>query len=52
VFPVELQNYITFAGAVSVDSPAPDAAAAYLRVLMGAREAWAAGGFEMLAGAR
>ena len=51
-FPAELQNYITFAGAVSVDSPAPDAAAAYLRVLMGAREAWAAGGFEMLAGAR
>jgi molybdate transport system substrate-binding protein len=51
-FPAELQNYITFAGAVSVDSPAPDVAAAYLRLLAGAREAWAAGGFEMLAGAR
>ena len=51
-FPAELQNYITFAGAVSVDSPAPDVAAAYLRLLAGARDAWAAGGFEMLAGAR
>jgi molybdate transport system substrate-binding protein len=52
VFPVELQNYITFAGAVSADSPAPDQAAAYLRLLAGARDAWAAGGFEVLAGAR
>jgi molybdate transport system substrate-binding protein len=51
-FPAELQNYITFAGAVSVDSPAPDAAAAYLRLLAGARDAWAAGGFEMLANSR
>jgi molybdate transport system substrate-binding protein len=51
-FPAELQNYITFGGAVSVDSPAPDVAAAYLRLLAGARDAWAAGGFEMLAGAR
>jgi len=51
-FPAELQNYITFAGGVSVDSPAPDAAAAYLRLLAGARDAWAAGGFEVLPGAR
>ena len=51
-FPADLQNYITFAGGVSVDSPAPDAAAAYLRLLAGARDAWAAGGFEMLPGAR
>jgi molybdate transport system substrate-binding protein len=51
-FPAELQNHITFAGAVSVDSPAPDVAAAYLRLLAGARDAWAAGGFEMLASAR
>jgi molybdate transport system substrate-binding protein len=51
-FPAELQNYITFAGAVSVDSAAPDVAAEYLRLLAGARDAWAAGGFEVLPGAR
>jgi molybdate transport system substrate-binding protein len=51
-FPAELQNYISFAGAVSVDSPAPDAAAAYLRLLASARDAWAAGGFEVLANIR
>jgi molybdate transport system substrate-binding protein len=47
-FPTELQNYITFGGAVSVDSPAPDVAAEYLRLLAGARDAWAAGGFEAI----
>jgi molybdate transport system substrate-binding protein len=52
VFPAELQNYITFEGAVSVDSSAADLAADYLRLLAGARDAWAAGGFEMLAGTR
>jgi molybdate transport system substrate-binding protein len=51
-FPVELQNFITFAGAVSVDSSASDAAAEYLKLLAGARDAWAAGGFEVLANAR
>jgi molybdate transport system substrate-binding protein len=51
-FPAELQNYITFAGAVSVGSPVPEVAAAYLRLLAGARDAWAAGGFETLAGVR
>jgi molybdate transport system substrate-binding protein len=50
-FPAELQNYIIFGGAVSVDSPAPDVAAEYLRLLAGARDAWAAGGFEAI-GAR
>ena len=29
-------------------SPAPDAAAEYLRLLAGARDAWAAGGFDVL----
>jgi molybdate transport system substrate-binding protein len=47
-FPADLQNYITFGGAVSVDSPAPDVAAEYLRLLAGARDAWAAGGFEAI----
>jgi molybdate transport system substrate-binding protein len=47
-FPAELQNYITFGGAVSTESPALDAAAEYLRLLAGARDAWAAGGFEVL----
>jgi len=46
--PAELQSYITFAGALHVDSAAPDAAAAYLKMLAGAREAWKAGGFEPL----
>ena len=46
--PAELQSYITFAGALHVDSAATDAAAAYLRMLAGAREAWKAGGFEPL----
>jgi molybdate transport system substrate-binding protein len=52
VFPAELQNYITFAGAVSADSHAPNEAAEYLRLLAGARDAWAAGGFEIVTGAR
>ena len=47
-FPPDLQNYITFGGAVSTESPAPDAAAEYLRLLAGARDAWAAGGFDVL----
>jgi molybdate transport system substrate-binding protein len=51
-FPAELQNYIIFAGAVSADSPAPNEAAEYLRLLAGARDAWAAGGFEIVSGAR
>jgi molybdate transport system substrate-binding protein len=50
--PAELQSYITFAGALHIDSAAPDAAAAYLRMLAGAREAWKAGGFEPLDAAR
>jgi molybdate transport system substrate-binding protein len=47
-FPADLQNYITFGGAVSSGSPAPDTAAVYLRSLAGARDAWAAGGFEAI----
>lgn len=50
--PSELQNYITFAGAVHAGSAAPEAAAAYLKLLSGARDAWKAGGFESLEGAR
>jgi len=46
--PAELQSYITFAGALHVDSAAPDAAAAYLKMLASAREAWKVGGFEPL----
>jgi molybdate transport system substrate-binding protein len=50
--PAELQSYITFAGALHSDSAAPDAAAAYLKMLAGARDAWKAGGFEPLDAAR
>jgi molybdate transport system substrate-binding protein len=50
--PAELQNYITFAGAVSADSHAPNEAAEYLRLLAGARDAWAVGGFETVPGTR
>jgi molybdate transport system substrate-binding protein len=50
--PAELQSYITFAGALHVDSAAPDAAAAYLKMLASAREAWRAGGFEPFDAAR
>jgi len=46
--PAELQSYITFAAALHVDSAAPDAAAAYLKMLASAREAWKVGGFEPL----
>jgi len=46
--PAELQSYITFAGALHVDSAAPDAATAYLTMLASARDAWKAGGFEPL----
>lgn len=46
--PAELQSYITFAGAFHIDTAAPDAAAAYLKMLAGARDAWKAGGFEPL----
>jgi molybdate transport system substrate-binding protein len=46
--PAELQSYITFAGALHIDSAAPDAAAAYLKMLVDARDAWRAGGFEPL----
>jgi len=48
VLPAELQSFITFAGALHVDSAAPDAASAYLKMLADAREAWRAGGFEPL----
>jgi molybdate transport system substrate-binding protein len=50
--PAELQSYITFAGALHVDSAAPDAASAYLKMLASAREAWRAGGFEPIDAAR
>lgn len=50
--PSELQNYITFAGALHVDSVAPEPAAAFLRLLAGSRDAWKAGGFEPLDGGR
>src|SRR4029453_17774355 len=50
--PTELQSYITFAGALHSDSAAPVAAAAYLKMLAGARDAWKAGGFEPLDAAR
>jgi len=48
--PSELQNYITFAGALHVDSAAPEPAAAFLRALSDpkARDTWRAGGFEPL----
>jgi molybdate transport system substrate-binding protein len=48
--PGELQNYITFAGALHVDSPEPAAATAFLTMLAGAHDAWKAGGFEPLGG--
>jgi molybdate transport system substrate-binding protein len=48
--PAELQHYITFSGAVHADTRAPDAAAAFLRALAdaSAKDAWKAGGFELL----
>jgi len=49
-FPAELQNYITFAGALHVEGAAPEPAAAFLLSLADpkARDAWKAGGFEPL----
>jgi molybdate transport system substrate-binding protein len=51
-FPAELQNYLTFAGALHADSVSPEPAAAFLRSLTepGARDAWQTGGFEPLGG--
>jgi molybdate transport system substrate-binding protein len=51
-FPAELQNYLTFAGAIHAGSASPEPAAAYLRSLTepAARAAWTNGGFEMLSG--
>src|SRR5215470_11401717 len=48
--PPSLQSYIVFAGAVHVESAAPDAARAFLRSLAApeAREAWTSGGLEPL----
>jgi hypothetical protein len=37
---------------VSANSRAANEAAEYLRLLAGARDAWAAGGFETVSGAR
>jgi len=46
--PPELQNYITFAGALHAGSPSPEPASAFLGSLAEpkARAAWKAGGFE------
>jgi molybdate transport system substrate-binding protein len=48
--PEELQHYITFVGAVHSRSTAADAAAAFLHALSdpSARDAWKAGGFELI----
>ena len=48
--PAELQNYLTFAGALHVGSASPEPASAFLRSLSDptARDAWKAGGFEPL----
>ena len=52
--PLQLQSYITFAGAIHADSASPEPAAAYLRSLtdVNAREAWMDGGFESLGGGK
>jgi len=49
-FPAELQNYITFAGALYSGGAAPGPAADYLRSLVDpkTRETWKASGFELL----
>jgi molybdate transport system substrate-binding protein len=49
-FPAELQNYITFAGALYANDAAPAPGAEFLRWLADpkARDAWQAGGFEPL----
>jgi molybdate transport system substrate-binding protein len=48
--PQELQSYIVFGGAVHVRSSAPETAAAFLRTLSApdTRDAWSAGGFELM----
>jgi molybdate transport system substrate-binding protein len=52
--PEDLQSYITFAGAVHARSSAPEAAAAFLHAISdpSAREAWKAGGFDLIGNAR
>jgi molybdate transport system substrate-binding protein len=52
--PAEHQNYLVFAGALHVRGASPEPAAAYLRSLTApaATEAWKAGGFEPVAGAK
>jgi molybdate transport system substrate-binding protein len=48
--PQELQSYITFGGGIHVRSTAPETGAEFLRTLSdpSAREAWKAGGFELI----
>jgi molybdate transport system substrate-binding protein len=48
LLPAELQSYVIYAGAVAAQSPAQDAALAFLRFLgdPAARERWNAAGFE------
>jgi molybdate transport system substrate-binding protein len=48
--PAELQSYIVFGGAIHVRSGATEAAAAFLHALaeLDARDAWTAGGFELI----
>jgi molybdate transport system substrate-binding protein len=50
--PAQFQSYITFAGAIHTASGAPDAAQDLLRWLSdpSSRDAWKAGGFELLGG--
>ena len=52
--PEELQSYITFAGAVHVRSNAPEVATAFLHALSdpSARDAWKAGGFDLIGSGR
>jgi molybdate transport system substrate-binding protein len=51
MLPADLQNYIVYAGAVLADSPAPEAAAAFIRFVADpSRQAqWQATGFESIA---
>jgi molybdate transport system substrate-binding protein len=52
--PAEHQNYLVFAGALHARAASPEAAAEYLRALTGpaASDAWKAGGFEAVPGAK
>jgi molybdate transport system substrate-binding protein len=52
--PAEHQNYLVFAGALHVRAASPEPAAAYLRSLTApsAMDAWKAGGFEAVPGAK